>query len=105
MTAACLLASPLATAVLRPRAHALSVIVALAGLMAPLAGARADALRDSVGAEIGRWSAYLRQRGEGDEEWKQLSAAVAPVVARADAAWRDGRTLFAGSSNPAARQQ
>jgi hypothetical protein len=72
-------------------------------LLANAPAARADALRDSVAAEIGRWSTFVSRHPPGDDDWKQVKGVAEPVLARARQALAAGRPLYALNRLAAAR--
>jgi hypothetical protein len=74
------------------RAAALSLAL-VAGLSA--IGARTEPAPDRLAAEIDRWAAFLRTNASTDEDWTQVKQVSEPVMARAQAALRDGRRLLA----------
>jgi hypothetical protein len=62
--------------------------------LAARAAAAAEA-KDPLAAEIGRWSAFLRDSTASDENWKQIKETSAPALALTEQALRAGRRLLA----------
>ncbi|HKF45214.1 MAG TPA: hypothetical protein VKG01_19125, partial [Thermoanaerobaculia bacterium] len=51
--------------------------------------------KDPLGAEIERWSEFLRNNPRTDENWTQIKKVSEPVIARARQALDDGQRLLA----------
>jgi hypothetical protein len=73
---------------------------AAAVLSAPLvlalaAHAGTEPAPDRLAAEIDRWATFLRTNASTDEDWTQIKQVSEPVMARAQAALREGRRLLA----------
>ena len=85
------------------RAAVLSVFVVC--LPALASRARTEPEPDRLGAEIGRWDAFLRTNPATDETWKQLKEGAEPLMARARSALAEGRRLLALQRLLAARAE
>lgn len=84
------------------------VVLAAVALFSVLAGARAAGATDApdpIAAELGHWTAFVREHPATGEIWAELKPSMEPLLTRAEEALRAGRRWLALLRVDAAQQE